>query len=121
MSKVPLGSEQPGENSEWVQKEGYGTRLIADAMDLNCVGTEAQMVRFHKGKYAHYHKEKTELFHFTRGKGRVIVDGNERKLTPGTWLLVRPGAHHEFINESDDVLEAIMFKTNSKPDDTHMR
>ena len=103
----------------WIKKEGYDTRLIANAKDLNCPGNEVQMVRFYKGKYAHYHKVKTELFYFTSGKGKVIMDGKEKELTAGTKLLVAPGVHHEFINEGDEVLESIMFKTNSKPTDTY--
>ena len=110
---------QNNEKKEWVQKEGYDTLLIADGEDLNMPETEAQMVHFQRGKYKHYHKIKTELFYFISGSGKVVLDGNENILFAGTWLLVRPGIVHEFINESDEPLAALMFKTNSTPEDTY--
>lgn len=119
MSTEKEGRKIPSaEARDWVQKEGYETRLLADARDMDVPETEVQLVKFNKGKYGHHHGRKTEFFYFTAGQGRVIVDGLEQEIKPGTKLLVKPGTHHEFINESDKPLEAIMFKTNSQPDDT---
>ena len=119
MSTEKEGRKIPSvEARGWVQKEGYETRLLADAREMNAPEAEVQLVKFCKGKYGHHHERKTEFFYFTAGQGRVIIDGEEQEITPGTELQVRPGTHHEFINESNEPLEAIMFKTNSQPDDT---
>lgn len=106
-------------NDTWVKKNGYETLLLANDKDLNLPQTEAQVVRFHQGKFAHYHKVKTEFFYITSGEGSVILDGKEISLKKGSSLLVQPGMNHEFINKSDVPLEAVMFKTNSTPEDTY--
>ena len=120
MSKKTSKPQELREARDWIEKDGYKTLLLADGKDLNSPNAQAQIVRFGKGKYRHYHKEKTELFYFTSGIGRVIIDGVEQKLTPGACILVRPRIVHEFINDSNQSLEAVMFKTNSKPGDTRV-
>lgn len=104
---------------EWIAKKGYETRLLADENDLALAETQIQLVRFKEGKYAHYHKKKTEFFYFTKGKGELIIDGEQKKIVPGSTFLIKPNIRHTFINESDTVLEAIMFKTNNSKDDTY--
>ncbi len=106
------------QKNNWIDKQTYETRLIANAKTMECAESEVQMVRFYKGKFSHYHKRKTEFFYFTSGKGKVILDGTSIDLCAGTELLVKPMATHSFINDSDTPLEAIMFKTNSQADDT---
>ena len=106
--------------SNWIKKEGYETKLLVAAEELNVPGVEIQLFRFHHGKFSHYHKKKTEFFYFTSGEGKVIVDGQERKLSPGVSLLISPGVRHMFVNESKDtLLEGIMTKTNNDPLDTY--
>lgn len=102
----------------WVKKDGYRTKILANAEDLSSPKAEIQLVRFLKGKYSHYHKRKTEFFFFLAGEGKVKVDKKEIKLKAGSYLLVKPNTVHTFINESQEALEAIMFKTNSSPKDT---
>ena len=99
------------------RKESYRTCLFVDEIDLNCMGSEVQMVEFSKGKFAHYHKEKTEFFMFLSGTGTAIVDGKEIILKTGTRLLIKPGMKHAFVNNSEIPLKAIMFKTNSQVSD----
>lgn len=101
-----------------VKKEGYETTELADEKALACFGTQIQLVRFLEGKYEHYHKKKTEFFYFLKGKGKVLMEGKEIPLQEGVSVLVKPGVKHTFIRESREPLEAIMFKTNSSPDDT---
>ena len=105
--------------NQWVKKDGYETCLLADDEDLNSPQSDAQIVKFHKGKFSHYHEVKTEFFYFISGEGSVIIDDNEQPLKSGSHLLVKPGVRHEFINNSDIPLEAVMFKTNSTVEDTY--
>lgn len=102
----------------WVDKKTYETRLIADQVELDCEGSEVQMVRFNKGKFSHYHKRKTEFFYFISGQGKVVLNGETIPLSVGSKLLVKPMETHSFINDSNTPLEAIMFKTNSEANDT---
>lgn len=106
--------------SEWVSKGDYDTKILATPNDLNAEGVEIQLVRFRQGKFAHFHKKKTEFFHFMSGSGKVLVEGQTQILTPGVSLLIRPGVTHTFINESEnELLEGIMVKTNNDPADTY--
>lgn len=105
---------------EWKAKDGYDTRVLAGPTEMSAPGVEIQLLRFHHGKFEHYHKRKTEFFYFTGGAGKVVLEGEERALGPGSFLVVRPGVRHTFINESRDVLlEGIMVKTNNDPTDTY--
>lgn len=105
--------------SNWEIKDGYDTKILATASELNAPGVEIQLFRFRKGKFNHYHKKKTEFFYFTAGIGKVILDGEERSLFTGSELFVLPGVRHTFVNESEELLlEGIMTKTNSDPNDT---
>ena len=105
--------------AEWVKKEGYETKLLADERDLNLKGTQMQLVRFTKGKHEHYHERKTEIYYFLKGKGKVIIDGSKKKITPGSFFMIKPNARHIFLNEGKGPLEAIMLKTNNSPADTY--
>ncbi len=104
---------------EGITKKGYMTRVLADEKDMDLAGTQIQLVRFKEGKYPHYHKKKTEFFYFIKGNGKIIIDGKEKKIAPGSTFLIKPNIKHAFLNESGGVLEAIMFKTNDSKDDTY--
>jgi mannose-6-phosphate isomerase-like protein (cupin superfamily) len=106
--------------NDWIRKDGYDTCLQATADNLNTSGTEVHLIRFREGKFSHYHKETTEFFYFTAGTGRVMMDDRERRLYPGVTILVQPRVMHTFMNDSaDELLEAIMVKTNIHPEDTY--
>lgn len=102
----------------WIEKIGYATRMLADSEALSSPGTQVELVRFGKGKYKHHHRQKTEVFYFLGGNGKVVIDGEERPVKPGSFFVLKPGMVHEWVNDSDDPLEAIMIKTNNSPEDT---
>ena len=47
------------------------------------------------------HKDNDQFFRFEKGKGKVIIDGHEYKITDGFAVIVPAGAHHNIINTSD--------------------
>lgn len=105
---------------KWLSKAGYETCLQAAGDQLNAAGMEIHLIRFHAGKFRHYHKRTTEFFHFTAGRGRVLLEDREVSLTPGASLIIQPLTVHTFINDSStDPLEAVMIKTNTDPTDTY--
>lgn len=105
----------------WIHKNGYDTCLQAAGEQLNAHDTEIHLIRFRAGKFSHYHKTTTEFFHFTRGNGRVILNGEEQPLYPGTSLIIKPYDVHMFLNDSDDdFLEAVMVKVNTRLQDTYI-
>jgi len=105
--------------SDWAEKEGYSTRILAKEIDLDSKGCEIQLVRIKKGKYSHYHKRKTESFFIIKGVGRVIIDSQEQVIREGSHLIIKPYVRHTFVNDSKDIIEAIMMKTNNDSDDTY--
>jgi len=106
---------------KWIHKNGYDTCLQAADEQLNAHGTEIHLIRFRAGKFSHYHQTTTEFFHFTRGNGRVILNGEERPLHPGASLIIKPYDIHMFLNDSDEeYLEAVMVKVNTRPQDTYV-
>lgn len=57
----------------------------------------------------HTHAEHEELLFFWQGKGRVVVDGVEHEIVPGTTAYVAPGCLHTFINDGEDELKLTWF------------
>lgn len=47
---------------------------------------------------AHYHRQTEELYLVTAGRGRLVLDGEERELGEGDCALIPPGAHHKIHN-----------------------
>ena len=46
----------------------------------------------------HYHRLSEELYLVTAGRGRLIVDGEERLIKEGDCALIPPGARHKVHN-----------------------
>ncbi len=57
----------------------------------------------------HTHAEHEELLFFWQGKGRVVVDGVEHPIVPGTTAYVGPGCLHTFINDGEEDLKLTWF------------
>lgn len=47
------------------------------------------------------HTDNDQFFRFESGEGKVIIDGNEYKVTDGTAIVVPAGAKHNVINTSE--------------------
>jgi len=48
------------------------------------------------------HQGNDQFFRFERGKGKVIIDGNEYEVSEGDAVIVPQGAEHNVINTSSD-------------------
>jgi mannose-6-phosphate isomerase-like protein (cupin superfamily) len=46
------------------------------------------------------HTDNDQFFRFEKGRGKVIIDGNEYDVTDGTAVIVPAGAQHNVINTS---------------------
>ena len=46
------------------------------------------------------HNDNDKFFRFESGSGKVIIDGNEYKVTDGSAIIVPSGAQHNVINTS---------------------
>lgn len=52
----------------------------------------------------HKHSDMYEIFNIESGKGKILVDNNEFKLTVGVCIIVEPGEEHEVQNTDQDDL-----------------
>jgi mannose-6-phosphate isomerase-like protein (cupin superfamily) len=56
---------------------------------------------------AHYHRLTEELYLVTSGRGRLILDGEEREIGEGDCALILPGATHKLHNVGDIPLRIV--------------
>jgi mannose-6-phosphate isomerase-like protein (cupin superfamily) len=55
----------------------------------------------------HYHRRTEELYLVSAGRGRLLIDGEERLLERGDCALIAPGARHKLFNVGDQPLRVI--------------
>jgi mannose-6-phosphate isomerase-like protein (cupin superfamily) len=56
---------------------------------------------------AHFHRLTEELYLVTAGRGRLILDGEEREIGEGDCALIPPGAIHKLHNVGDVPLRIV--------------
>jgi mannose-6-phosphate isomerase-like protein (cupin superfamily) len=52
----------------------------------------------------HFHRRSEELYLVTAGRGRLVIDGEERELVRGDCALIPPGARHKVFNIGSEPL-----------------
>ncbi len=52
----------------------------------------------------HYHRTTEELYLVTAGRGRLVIDGEERLVEVGDCALIPPGARHKLHNAGAEAL-----------------
>ena len=53
------------------------------------------------GAKTHYHKISTELYYVLEGEGKVLLDGEEQEVRPGTMVHIPPGVVHWAVADTD--------------------
>lgn len=56
---------------------------------------------------AHYHRVTEELYLVSAGRGRLVLDGEERLLEAGDCALIPPGATHKLLNVGEEPLRVL--------------
>src|SRR4051794_10916990 len=56
---------------------------------------------------AHFHRLTEELYLVTAGRGRLLIDGEERELAEGDCALIPPGAIHKLFNTGTQPLRVV--------------
>jgi quercetin dioxygenase-like cupin family protein len=59
----------------------------------------------------HSHAHEHEAF-ILSGKGKVVVEGNEFYVEPGSFVFIEPYAKHRFMNDSDESLTFLCMVPN---------
>jgi mannose-6-phosphate isomerase-like protein (cupin superfamily) len=55
----------------------------------------------------HYHGRTEELYLITAGRGRLVIDGEERIVVAGDCALIAPGAVHKIFNVGEEPLRIV--------------
>ncbi len=110
----------PPSQEGWVQGRGYRKQILLRGDELNCPGTLVQLIEIEPRTEVpfHHHEKQTEVFHIVGGKGYMMINGERCELEPGVTLTTQPGDVHNTVNESDEPLRYVVFKTNWSADDT---
>jgi mannose-6-phosphate isomerase-like protein (cupin superfamily) len=56
---------------------------------------------------AHYHRLSEELYLVAAGRGRLLLDGEERIISVGDCVLIPPGAPHKLFNVGGEPLRIV--------------
>ncbi len=55
----------------------------------------------------HLHHASEELYLVTAGRGRLVIDGEERLIEPGDCASIPPGARHKLFNVGEEPLRIV--------------
>ena len=55
----------------------------------------------------HYHRVSEELYLVSAGRGRLVIDGEERMIGEGDCALIPPGAPHKLFNAGSEPLRVL--------------
>jgi mannose-6-phosphate isomerase-like protein (cupin superfamily) len=55
----------------------------------------------------HYHKVSEETYFFLKGEGRMVVDDEERAVSEGDAVLIKPRQIHHLYNDGTETLEFV--------------
>ena len=75
---------------------GYRYRLLSQ--DDKDIAAWAHAVDI-DGAKLHYHKIATELYYVLSGEGKVVLDGEEQDVRPGSMIHIPPGVIHGAIGK----------------------
>ena len=106
-------------NLNYQKRFTYLKNIPFNQTDLNCKGTKFQIVKFKPNTKInpHYHNHSHEIFYITKVQGILKLNNQTIKLKPNDFFLCKPKDIHEFINNSDEELVILIFKTNEKEND----
>ena len=77
---------------------GYRYRLLSHEDKDKDVAAWAHAVDI-DGAKLHYHKIATELYYVLSGEGKVLLDGEEQDVRPGSMIHIPPGVVHGAIGK----------------------
>lgn len=104
---------------DWIEGEGYRTKVLLREGELNSPGTLVQIVELPPGAAVanHHHESCSEVFHILSGMGNFEIDGRRFDLRVGDTLTCEPGEIHNTRNPHAEPLAYVVFKTNVTEDD----
>ena len=110
---------RPVPKMEWKERFTYVKNVVFEADELGQEGARFQIVKFlpHTTIEPHYHEKVREIFYIRSGNGIIRFNGQENRAKADDIFLCEPKDVHEIINDADEELVILIFKTNESPDD----
>jgi quercetin dioxygenase-like cupin family protein len=104
---------------EWERRFVYMKNIAFDEKALNQSGAKFQFIRFLPNTRLgpHFHKQLHEIFFISSGSGMIVFNKKKHKARKGDVFLCQPNDVHEIVNDSEEELVILNFKTNEKPHD----
>ncbi|MBU3896036.1 cupin domain-containing protein [Patescibacteria group bacterium] len=103
--------------------KGFLSNIEKDALDNNnfrkvlytSVHSQLVLMSLNPGEEIgmEVHADNDQFFRFEKGKGKVIIDGDEHEVEDGSAVVIPAGAEHNIINTSDSDLK--MYTIYSPP------
>jgi quercetin dioxygenase-like cupin family protein len=88
------------------QAPGTSIRVLISDMKEDAPVYNLRMIEIQPGGHSPDHSHPYEHENFiVEGTGEVMIDGNVYNLSPGTVILVPPGAQHQYRNSGDKPLK----------------
>ncbi len=108
-----------GHKDGWINKNNYRKKILAD-QDILGDGRIIQIVEVKPGNEVktHRHKKTEEIFYILRPAGKIVINGDEVETRKEQILLCEAGDTHSVVNNSDETLRILVFKSNFVEDDT---
>jgi mannose-6-phosphate isomerase-like protein (cupin superfamily) len=94
-------------------KRGGQVSHLLFAPGLGSHGLSVTWVRGEPGSQQglHVHEENEQIYVVVRGRGLMIVDGEERPIEAGGAVLIPAGSEHAIRNTGDELLEYVSATT----------
>ena len=73
-----------------------------------------QMIQGGKSGDEHVHEGAEQVYYFTRGRGKIRLDGKTYEVREGDAVFIPPGCRHQSLNDSDDWLELVIITARVK-------
>jgi quercetin dioxygenase-like cupin family protein len=104
------------------QGKGYIKKIIFTEKDLGSKGNRVQIVITKPGNIVkpHYHKKQTEVFCILKTAGAILkINKRSIRTKPGDIFICRPENIHSVVNNTEENIETLVFKTNYEENDTY--
>ncbi|MCR5476819.1 MAG: cupin domain-containing protein [Lachnospiraceae bacterium] len=99
-------------------EKSWGTYTVIDAQS-DALTIKVTLKAGNRMKY-HSHRYRDEVWTVTYGRGRVIVDGEESRVSPGSVITLRAGQKHTLMADTDmNVIEVQMGQDITREDKIH--
>jgi mannose-6-phosphate isomerase-like protein (cupin superfamily) len=122
-------------NSRFGKYDGFTTNLLIGECNTGCDEISIQITEVEPGKMQTLHKHpQYQCYYVIQGSGQIIIDEEEKELTPGEAVLIPANAKHGIRNVGKDSLryltanrafgiarEMEIWFSESKTDNTEMK